>query len=250
MRHQLRQRLLSAETLIGTIVTFSAPEVAEVLVNAGFDWLFIDTEHAPFDAQAAQGLLQAAGACPGLVRVSCLDETRIKKMLDIGAAGIIVPQVSSAADAELAVRFSKYPPAGTRGVGVARAQAYGLDLADYVRNANDELAVVIQAEHIDAVENIDAIVKVPGIDAVFIGPYDLSASMGKTGKLDDPEVVNAITRVRESCLAAGMRLGIFGVDSAALAPYIAQGYSLIAVGIDSLMLGTTAKALISELRMK
>jgi 2-dehydro-3-deoxyglucarate aldolase len=241
MKHPLRQRLLAGELLVGTLVTLPTPEVAEILAGLGFDWLFIDGEHAPIGARDAQALLQAAGPdCPCLIRVPTGDQEWIKKALDIGAAGVIVPQVHSAEQAEQVVRLCKYPPEGSRGVGVARAHGYGRRFTEYLATANDQVAVVIQAESAEAVSNIDSIVQVPGIDAVLIGPYDLSSSLGKAGQVDDPMVTGAIAAIRESCQQAGIKLGAFGLDAAAVQPFIDQGFSLIAVGIDAVFLSRAA----------
>ncbi len=183
-----------------------------------------------------------------MVRVKAPDETSIKTALDLGAAGIIAPQVNTAAQAADVVRFARYAPEGGRGVGLARAHGYGLRFNDYMENANERIAVVVQAEHVEAVENIESIVAVEGIDAVFVGPYDLSASLGLTGRLDDAAVVEAIDRVTSVCQAAGMALGFFGVTAAAVEPYMERGYTLITAGVDSLFLGGAAHALLSELR--
>jgi 2-dehydro-3-deoxyglucarate aldolase len=249
VNHHLRERLLGGDLLVGTIVTLPAPEVGEILAGAGFDWLFIDAEHAPLGFREAQVLLQAAGRqCPCLVRVPAGEEVWIKKALDIGAAGVIVPQVHSAAQAERIVGLCKYPPEGCRGVGVARAQGYGSRLNEYIATANDQLAVVIQAESKEAVRNIDSIVRVPGVDAIFIGPYDLSSSLGKPGAVTGPEVTGAIAAVRESCLSAGVRLGVFGVDALAVRPFVEQAFTLIAVGIDTLFLTSAARDVLSGIR--
>lgn len=249
MNHNFRMRLTSGEQLIGTMITFALPEVSEMLTEIGFDWLFIDVEHGPFDTRDAQMVLQGAGTrMPCVVRVASNQEVAIKRALDIGAAGVIVPQVNSAEQAAQAVRFCKYSPRGSRGVGLARAHRYGLKFQEYVDRANDEIAVIVQAEHIDAVENIEAIIQVPGIDAVLVGPYDLSASLGKLGQVDDAEVVQAIQQVTKVCLGAGVRLGIFGVSADAVKPFIEQGYTLITAGVDALMLGKSATDLLGELR--
>ena len=248
MSHQFRTRLLAGELLIGPVVTLPAPEIAEILAGAGFDWLFIDAEHSPMGMRDAQALLQAAGPrCPCLVRVPAGEEVWIKKALDIGAAGLIVPQVHSAEQAERVVRLCKYPPQGARGVGVARAQGYGGRFNDYVATANEQLAVVVQAESAEAVRNIGAIAGVPGIDAVLVGPYDLSASLGKPGELSDPDVRGAIARVTETCQNAGVRLGAFGADATAVQSFIDGGFTLIAAGIDTLFLSGAASDLLSAL---
>lgn len=189
MHTGFRARLLAGDRLIGTLISLPSPEVAELLAEVGFDWLFIDAEHGPFESAGALRLLQAVGArCASLVRVPAGEEVWIKKALDIGAAGVIIPQVNSAEQALRVVRHCKYPPFGTRGVGIARAHGYGLGFSDYVAEANDGLAVIVQAEHIEAVRDIAAIARVPGVNAVLIGPYDLSTSMGKPGQITDPEV--------------------------------------------------------------
>jgi 2-keto-3-deoxy-L-rhamnonate aldolase RhmA len=249
MAHQFRARLADGELLIGTMVTLGCPEVAEILALAGFDWLFIDAEHSPLEARDMQALLQGAGAAtPCLVRLSSGEEVPVKKALDIGAAGIIAPQVNSPEQAEAVVRFSKYSPEGARGVGIGRAHGYGLGFQEYVDSANESVAVIVQAEHADAVENIEAIVGVPGIDGVLVGPYDLSASLGRLGQVDHPEVTGAIDRVTRACRDAGVRLGIFGASPDAVKPYIEKGYTLITVGVDTTMLGGAAKNVLAELK--
>ena len=244
-----REHLLRGDLLVGTMITLNAPEVAELLAEVGFDWLFIDAEHGVFEAREIQALLQAAGtATPTLVRVAAGTEVPVKKALDVGASGIIVPQVNTAEQAAEVVRLARYAPAGSRGVGVARAHGYGLHLAEYVRSANERVAVIVQAEHIEAVRNIEAIVRVAGIDAVLVGPYDLSASMGKVGQVEDGEVRQAIDRVTAVCRDAGIRLGIFGVSAAAVKPYIDQGYTLIVAGVDTILLGQAARGIVAELK--
>ncbi|HTT08931.1 MAG TPA: aldolase/citrate lyase family protein [Gammaproteobacteria bacterium] len=244
-----RQRLRAGEQLFGTLVSLHSADVAELLSKAGFDWLFIDTEHGAFDPAQAQALLQAVGdRCPCLIRVPAGEEVSIKKALDVGAAGVIVPQVNTAQDAARVVKLCKYPPVGTRGVGIARAHGYGYGFADYIASANEEVAVVLQIEHIDGVNNIRDIIRVADIDAVFIGPYDLSASMGRTGQVDDPEVQKAIATVRDVALAAGLKLGIFGISAAAVKPYAAQGFTLLTAGCDTIFLSNAAQQTLAVLR--
>jgi 2-dehydro-3-deoxyglucarate aldolase len=246
--HQFRKRLLAGELLIGPVVTLPAPEVAEILAGLGFDWLFLDAEHSPIGMRDAQALLQAAGArFPCLVRVPAGEEVWIKKALDIGASGLIIPQVHSAEQAERVVSLCRYPPEGSRGVGVARAHGYGNRFGEYVATANEQVAIVIQAESAEAVRNIRSIAEVPGIDAVLVGPYDLSASFGKPGEISDREVIGAIAEVKEACLHAGVRLGAFGADAPAVRPFIDQGFTLIAAGIDTLFLSRAASDLLSAL---
>jgi len=235
MSHNFRKRLLNGEVLVGSMVTIASPEIAEIMAGVGFDWLFIDSEHSPINPRGAQAVLQAAGRdCSCVIRIPAVDEVWIKKALDMGADGIIAPQVNSAAQAEGIVRMCKYPPAGTRGVGIGRAHKYGLEFKAYMERANDEITVILQAETRRAVRNISEIVKVPGIDAIFIGPYDLSACLGKMGQLDDPEVKHAIAAIAEASREAGVRLGIFGATPEAVQPFLQQGFTLVAIGSDGL----------------
>jgi 2-keto-3-deoxy-L-rhamnonate aldolase RhmA len=249
MAHDFRARLKSRDKLLGTMVTLASAESAEVLASLGFDWLFIDGEHGPLETRELGEILQAVGhktAC--IVRVPEAAEVPIKKALDLGAHGIIVPQVNTAEQAASVVRWARYAPEGARGVGLARAHGYGVTFREYLSSANRDIAVIVQAEHVRAVENIEAIVRVPGVDAVLLGPYDLSASLGKMGQIDDALVVAAIGRVTDVCRAAGMPLGYFGVTAAAVQPYVARGYTLIVAGVDTLYLASGAKALLEELR--
>ena len=249
MVHNFRSRLNNKEKLFGTIVTLPTPTTAEILADMGFDWLFIDGEHGPLETREILAILQAVGErVPCVVRVPGAQEVPIKKVLDLGAAGIIVPQVNSADEAANIVRSARYAPAGSRGVGLARAHGYGMKFQEYMDSANDQIAVIVQAEHSQAVENIESIVKVPGIDAVFVGPYDLAASLGKMGEVNDPVVTSAIDRVTDVCSGVGIPLGYFGVSADATRPYVERGYTLVVASVDTLLLGSAAKHLLKELR--
>jgi 2-dehydro-3-deoxyglucarate aldolase len=168
-------------------------------------------------------------------------------VLDLGAHGIIVPQVNTPEQAASVVRWARYAPEGARGVGLACAHGYGVTFAEYLSAANREIAVIVQAEHIQAVEHIEAIVRVPGVDAVQLGPYDLSASLGRMGQVDDPAVVAAIDRVIGACQAVGMPVGCFGIDAAAVQPFLARGCTLIVAGVDTLFLAGGATRLLDHL---
>ena len=241
-------RLRRGERLIGTLVSLSAPEITELLALCGFDWLFIDAEHGAFDPHDTQKLLQAAGDCPCVVRVPAADEVWIKKALDIGAAGIIVPQVNTAEEARAIVRSAKYTPDGNRGIGLARAHGYGLEFENYLREANLRTVVILQAESRAAVENIEEIVQVPGVDAILIGPNDLAASLGHLGKLNHPAVEEAIERIATACRNYDMRLGFFGGAPAAIEPYLGKGVTLITVGVDTLFLAQAARQALAAFR--
>lgn len=242
-------RLRQKDLLVGTMLTLPAPEIAEMVSKCGFDWLFLDGEHSPLAILDWQRLIEATGGrCACVLRVPSQSERDIKQALDIGADGIIAPRVNSAAEARAIVERAKYPPRGIRGVGLARAQGYGLEFGEYMAAANNRTAVIVQAEHVDAIGEIDAIAQVDGVDAVFIGPYDLSASMGKTGEVDAPDVVAAIDEVTRACQRHDVALGFFGLDAASVEPWIGCGYSLICAGVDAGFVTSGAQAIVGALR--
>jgi 2-keto-3-deoxy-L-rhamnonate aldolase RhmA len=243
------KRLLEGELLLGTILTLPSPEVAEVLSRSGFDWLFVDMEHTPLNVGNVQRILQAVGEeYPCLVRVPSMEEGWIKKVLDAGPAGVIVPHVNTPEEVKKILRWCKYPPEGERSAGIARAQDYGLGLQEYMEKANRNLVIVPQVEHKDAVDNIEAIVEIPGLAVLFVGPFDLSGSLGKLGKVDDPEVWKMIEKTNSACSKAGLVSGIFGVNADAVKPYIEAGYTLIAVGTDTGYLSGSVEQTLRTLR--
>jgi 2-keto-3-deoxy-L-rhamnonate aldolase RhmA len=251
MAFDFRRRLASGETLLGTMVTLATPASAEILADAGYDFFFIDGEHAPLGTSEVLSILQAVDhrvAC--LVRVPDASEVTIKRTLDLGVHGIIVPQVNDAVEAERIVRWSKYPPQGSRGVGLARAQGYGANLADYLDHANDRVAVIVQAEHRTAVQNIESIVQVAGIDAIQLGPYDLSASLGKMGQITDPEVTAALDRICAVARQAGLPVGSFGVTAESVGADRDRGATLLCIGTDTLFLSQAARAALSQLKQQ
>ena len=249
MTNNFRTRLTNRETLLGTMVTLTTPTTAEIFAELGYDWLFIDGEHGPLETGDLLAILRAVDqriAC--VVRVPVAGEASIKKVLDLGAEGVIVPMVNSAEQAAEVVRHARYSPAGTRGVGLARAHGYGLNFQEYVETANDRIAVIVQTEHYKSVENIESIVKVEGVDAIQLGPYDLAASMGKMGQVDDPAVVEAIDHVIQTCLNAKIAIGWFGLSSEAVKPYIDRGCTLITASVDTLLLASAGKRMLNSLR--
>ena len=241
------KRLRSKEILVGTLVTLPSPEVCELLANVGYDWLFIDAEHGAFNPQQAQTMLQAAGAVPCLIRVPDDETIWIKKALDIGAAGVIVPQVHDANQAKKIITDCKYAPDGNRGIGIGRAHKYGIDFERYLKNANRETAVVLQAESSEAVDNITDIVALDGVDAILVGPYDLSASLGRPGEVDHPIVQSAIEKIIDACQNANISMGIFGVSADAVMPYKEKGFNLLTVGTDTAFLINAASETLSRM---
>jgi len=237
------------DLVLGTILSLNSPDVAEILSQIGFDWLFIDAEHSTLDPHHLQAIFQATrDSIPCAVRIPALDEIVVKKTLDAGAVGVLVPQVHNAVQAEQLVRWGRYYPAGSRGLGFGRAQGYGLKVGEYLETANEDIVLSVQAESVEAVKNIEAIVQVQGLDAVLVGPYDLSASMGLPGQIDHPDVKAAIQRVADVCKGARMPIGIFGLTAEAVQPYIDQGFRFIVAGVDTVMLGNAARQLLDKLR--
>ena len=185
-----------------------------------------------------------------LIRLPISAPEHFKWALDTGAEGVIVPMIRSASDARHAVAYAKYPPTGDRGIGISRAHGYGATFGEYVATANDETLVVLQVEHIDAVNAIEAICAVPGVDAVFIGPYDLSGTMGLLGQVHHPDVEAAIARVLHVAQGAGVVPGLLIGDPqpGEVARRAAEGFRLISVGVDSMMLVNAAHALVAQWR--
>jgi len=244
-----RARLKKKEILYGTILTLASPEVAEILADAGYDFLFIDMEHTPIGLLDTQRVIQTTqNRCACLIRIPSIEQGFIKKALDCGPDGIIAPLVKTAQDVELLVQLCKYPPEGQRSFGLGRAQGYGLRFQEYISQANDQIALIALVEHIQAVNNIDQIIRVDGFDAVLLGPYDLSGSMGKPGKINDPDVQSAIHIVQSACANANIPLGVFGVSEDIVLPYLKSGYSLITVGADTIYLGTAASQTLKRLK--
>jgi 2-dehydro-3-deoxyglucarate aldolase len=245
----IKAKLKRGEVSLGSWMSMAHVSIAEILASAGYEWVVVETEHTAIDVSEVLRLLVAiehAGAVP-LVRLAWNDPIQCKAVLDSGAAGVLVPMVNTKADAELAVKSAKYPPLGARGVGLARAQGYGQRFDEYVARANDDTLLIVQIEHEEAVRNIESILSVPGIDGTFIGPYDLSMSMGLPGKLDHPDVVAARSRVLQATKAHGLIPGIHLVhpDKAAadLPRLIEAGYRFIALGTDILFLGDACRSL-------
>jgi 2-dehydro-3-deoxyglucarate aldolase/4-hydroxy-2-oxoheptanedioate aldolase len=247
MGSKLKKRLKGKETLIGSLVTLPSADIAEIMSLVGWDYLWIDTEHTTLEFIQVQRMIQAVGGrCPCLVRVPENNEVWIKKALDIGCDGIVVPQVKSAVEAQQVVEWSFYPPMGNRSVGVSRAHGYGMSFDDYIQKVNEELVIVLQIEHITAVENIESILEVQCIDALLIGPLDLSGSLGVIGQIKDPLVQEAIGRVKEACEAAGMSLGIFTPDPISAKDRLGEGFNLIALNMDAAFLWQAAQAALVE----
>jgi 2-dehydro-3-deoxyglucarate aldolase len=250
-----RKKIINHELTIGSWITIGNTTIAEILANAGFDWLVVDLEHTTISLDQAGELIRtiSLSGVPSLVRLTNNDANQIKRVMDAGAEGIIVPMVNNEGDAIKAVAATRYPPLGVRGVGLARAQRYGAAFKEYLSWQEDKGSgpiVVVQIEHIDAVENLEKILNVDGVDAFIIGPYDLSCSMGIPGEFNNPkfkEIMNVIIKVGNK-LNAISGLHVVEPDIDKLNDAINTGYKFIAYSVDIRMLDVAARSGVNEAR--
>ncbi len=241
----LKQKLKNNELTLGSWVTIGHPAIIDIMASAGFEWLVVDMEHTSIDLTMAHNLIATiqANGMKALVRVSKNEEVIIKRILDMGADGIVVPMVKSREDALEAIDYAKYPPVGKRGVGLFRAQKYGLGFDEYKKWVNEELVIIAQIEHYEAVENIEEIITTEGIDGVIIGPYDLSGSMGYPGEYDREDVKDGIQKVLDVCKANNIPSGFHVIESdpSKLNERIEQGCTFLAYSLDFFFLGDSAR---------
>jgi len=241
----LRQRLRAGETLLAAFVQTPTIAVCEVLAAVGLDVLIAEAEHAPLAARDVATIVAGAALAgrPALVRVSGNDATAIQQALDAGAEGVIVPRVESATEAAEAVALARYPPEGRRGNGPGRAALYGLEGPRNLGTARQRTLVAVQVESAAAVDRLDEILAVPGLDLAFVGPNDLALSLGSPPA---GEVEAIIDDVLARALRAGLATGILAAAAPAIARYRAAGTGLIAVGTDLTLLARGARALLAE----
>jgi 2-dehydro-3-deoxyglucarate aldolase/4-hydroxy-2-oxoheptanedioate aldolase len=231
----LNEWIGSKRPRLGTIVTVDNPAIIEVASLAGFDWLWIDAEHGQFnETGAALAAALCASGPPAFVRLPDFAPTTIKRYLDCGSTGIILPGVSSLADVQAIARAALYPPRGERSVGIGRACAYGNTFGEYLKSKC--YSILVQIESVSGVRNAREIIAHQAVDAVLIGPYDLSGSLGIPGEIESPHVVEAITSVQALCRDAGKPCGIFAATAEKARAYAAQGFDMIATGIDTTIL--------------
>lgn len=253
MRINTTKRLLrEGKPAIGAWLTFPSPHVAEVMAHSGWDWVTVDAEHGPIGLETLSTMFMAIGttAAMPLCRIPANDPVWIKRILDAGAMGIIVPMVCSAAEAAQAVQAAKYPPAGIRSAGGGRWRYWAG--GDYPLHADDEILVVVMIEHAAAVERVDEILAVPGIDACFIGPNDLAWSMGlgKGPGASDPAHAKAVATVLTAAKKAGVPAGIHCRSVDEVATRAADGFQFLACTSDQYMLFTTASQGAADIRSK
>ena len=249
----LKDKLKNRQLTIGSWITINSTSIAEILANAGYDWLVVDLEHSTISIDQAAELIRTIelSGVPSLVRLTSNDANQIKRVMDAGARGIVVPMIKNAAQAKFAVASTRYPPLGNRGVGLARAQSYGASFKDYFSwqaDMNDGPVVIVQIEHIDAVEDLKNILNVEGVDAFFIGPYDLSCSMGIPGDFDHPKFIQTMNKIIDISNSVGAVSGLHVVepDIKLLSEAVRVGHKFIAYSVDIRMLDVTARRGLDE----
>ncbi|MBN2048673.1 MAG: hypothetical protein JW750_12580 [Anaerolineaceae bacterium] len=245
MRNAVKAKLRRNQAALGTWNMIGHSAVIEILALAGYDWVAMDLEHGQFEISRLADycqILERLGVAP-ICRLPVLQPEYFKWALDAGAQGVIVPWVRSVEDARLAAQYTRYPPRGARGVGITRAHEYGSNFEEYVSTANDEILLVLMIEHIDAVNAIDDILQVPDVDAILIGPYDLSGSMGLMGEIHHPALEEAVSSVLQSAKNHQISAGIHLVDPLPgdVDLRIKQGFTFIALGLDTVMLNQSAR---------
>jgi 2-keto-3-deoxy-L-rhamnonate aldolase RhmA len=237
-------KLRGGDPVVGTWLGIGHPAVAEIVATAAPDFVVIDTEHTPAGLETVENVLRAVEAAEGdttpLARVAWNDPVRIKRLLDTGPAGLVVPMVENAEEARAAVEAMRYPPEGVRGIAASRATNYTANFPGYVDQANDELVTVVQIESGTAVENAESIAGVEGVDALFVGPSDLSSSLAAFPDADDQRVVEAVQAVAAAGDAAGVPVGTLSVDPGRVAEWLDRGMDFLVVGFDAAFLADGA----------
>jgi 4-hydroxy-2-oxoheptanedioate aldolase len=235
--NRLKHRLAAGETVYGCWLGMADPYTAEMAATCGFDWLLIDGEHAPNDLRSTLGQLAVLQPSPSLpvVRLRDDDPARIKQMLDAGAQSLLIPMIESAEQAERALRATRYPPEGIRGVGssLARASCFSA-IPDYLATANDQICLIVQVESRAGLAALDEILALPGIDCVFIGPADLAADMGHLGNAGHPDVHVAVMDALSRIAASGKAAGVLSTEDDFIADCVQAGARFVGVGIDVL----------------
>ncbi len=245
MKNELKRKLKDGEVVLGTTVTIGHPDISETLGLLGYDWLLLDTEHAPMEVGTVQNLLQAMSGSKSvpIVRVAWNDMVLVKRALDIGAFGVIVPWVNSKEEASRAVQAVRYPPVGLRGYGPRRASL--LD-SSYEGTADEEVFLGIQIETEKAIDNLDEILSVPGLDAALVGPADLSLSLGILKQYDHPKFVSAMQRIADAAKRHNIVAGMLAVDD--VSKRAAQGFQLLNLSADIVFLKNGAAAALANAR--
>tara|TARA_Y100000590_G_scaffold323369_1_gene366454 strand:+ start:179648 stop:180427 length:780 start_codon:yes stop_codon:yes gene_type:complete len=247
---KLKNKLQNHQFTLGSWISLAHPSIAEILCDAGFDWLTIDLEHSSISLREAEDLIRVIDlkdVCP-IVRVSSHNESQIKRLLDAGAKGIIVPNICSSKEVKLIHSWMHYPQhGGNRGVGLSRAQKYGNSFSSYMNTVSNEIPLIVQIESTKAVENIESILSCNEVDALMIGPYDLSSSLGVPGDFNHPKYLEAVSTVRDCAIKYSKAFGIHLVepDLEKLEAEKKNGAKFIAYSVDFKFLDCEARKAVS-----
>jgi 2-keto-3-deoxy-L-rhamnonate aldolase RhmA len=252
LANRVKEMLARGEPTVGHWLSLASPALAELLASFGMDWLMLDTEHGPASYETVEDIIRAVRPTPAvpLVRVHDGQHSTIKKVLDRGAMGVLVPLVESAEQARAIVAACKFPPEGTRGIAGTRASRFGLDLKAYVESWNRDVIVGVQIETRPGVEQVEAIAAVPGIDLLFVGPNDLSAGLGVFQQFERPEFRQAVERIRRAADARGLATGYMAFDAASTVQKVEEGFRFVAVGTDARLLAAAAQQTYGEIRRR
>ncbi len=234
MENTLKRKLEKKELAVGAWISSGSPNVVDLLRSLAFDWFVFDMEHSPITIETVGRMIQVLNGSTAtpIVRVGQIDQALFKIVLDTGAYGVVVPLVNTAEEAERAVLFCKYPPMGVRGVAASKVSDYGMSLGRYIRTANDETTVIAQIETPQALENIREIVSVKGVDVAFVGPTDLTMTMGLLDDRSNPKVAEAMLRVVKACDDAGKTAGVMALSLEEARLAIQRGFRFVSLATD------------------
>lgn len=235
---------------LGSWIMSASPLIAEAMGHAGYDWLLVDMEHSPIDLAQMTAILQALSGTPAevVVRVPWNDPVTVKRVMDAGARSIMFPFIQSIDEARAAIAATRYPPQGTRGIAAMHRASHFGGIPGYLAGANDQVAVIVQLETPEAIALMPQIAELDGVDAVFIGPGDLSGAMGLLGQIGHPDVQSALRGAAQTARALGLTCGIVGADAATVRGYIDMGFSYVAVASDLGLLMGAARTTANTIR--
>lgn len=245
MKNKFKNALLNEKLTLGAWMQIGHPAIAEIFAKRGFDWICVDLEHGAIDLETMTNIFRTIAGFDSVpvARLPLNDPVWIHRSLDAGAKGLIIPMIKTSQEAENAIKEAKYPPRGVRGYGYSRANMHGIDFDEYIKTANDEIAMIMQIEHKDAIVNLEEIVKVDGVDGLFIGPLDLSGSIGITGQIEHPDMIAALEKYKNVARRAKKSFGMHIVrpNEEIIKDNIQQGYTMIALGLDNVFLDEMSK---------
>ncbi len=247
----LKEKLAAGKPIIGTAVTAPSPQLMNIFVACGFDWLMVDLEHGPISAESTHAMVNAtlASDCVPVARLPSGDKWMAKMALDAGCLGLFFPLVMDGPEADRAIKSATYPPEGNRGFGPFYARyRWNQTLTEYALNADDAILKIIMVEHVDAVNRIDEILDVPGIDMIFVAPYDLSQSLGIPGQFDHPTFTETVKSAETAIQKAGIELGTFVPTVERGKAYLDRGYKLLMFGYDGMLIENAITPMVQDLQ--